>query len=206
MPMVWVSTMARNSLFTGSVASFEISLRLSSSGRPALMPRTMTSTASGNSLRNLSSRRFLRNDSIQNGRPQPAAKPKPSAAIRPVPNSIMTTKAPTPTMAKVDRKTSLAPAEPGLLQPHRKRRPLRLLVALLDFLERTLDLLAARSWSTPRRVAAAPPDRCARRWPRAVRLSFRRTGTGRGRPRPRRRRRRPPGSQERRYSSQHSRA
>ena len=37
----------RNSLRTGSSASVAISLRLSSSGRPALMPRTMTLTASG---------------------------------------------------------------------------------------------------------------------------------------------------------------
>ena len=47
------------------------------------MPRTMTSTESGNVLRNLFSRRFLRNDSIQNGRAKAAAQPSASASSSP---------------------------------------------------------------------------------------------------------------------------
>src|SRR5437763_1418694 len=50
---------ARNSLFTGSLASLATIFRHSSSGRPARMPRTMTSTESAKACRNLVSRRFL---------------------------------------------------------------------------------------------------------------------------------------------------
>ena len=78
--------MVRNSLFTGSGASLVMTRRLSMSGRPALTPRTMMSTASGNADRNLASRRFLRNLSSHSGRPQPAAKPKPSAGTNPASN------------------------------------------------------------------------------------------------------------------------
>ncbi len=60
------------------------------------MPRTITSTASGNALRKRDSRRFLRKLSIQNGRPHPAAKPKPSAANSPTPITVAMPNAPTP--------------------------------------------------------------------------------------------------------------
>ena len=56
---------------------------LSSSGRPALMPRTMVSTASGNASRNFASRRFFRNLSSQSGMPKPAANAMASAAQMP---------------------------------------------------------------------------------------------------------------------------
>ena len=75
--------MARNSDFTGSVASTAIIFMQSSSGSPALTPRTMMSTASGKALRNFASRRFLRNDNSQRGRPKAPAKPKPAAAGNP---------------------------------------------------------------------------------------------------------------------------
>ena len=59
-PIAWVSMMERNSPRSGSGASAATTLIDSNSGRPALMPRTMTSTASGSALRNAFSRRFLR--------------------------------------------------------------------------------------------------------------------------------------------------
>jgi len=58
--MLWVSTMARNSDLIGSGASATTTFSESNSGRPALMPRTMMSTASGSASRNFFSRRFLR--------------------------------------------------------------------------------------------------------------------------------------------------
>ena len=74
MPIAWVSMMATNSLRSGSGASSATSLIDSNSGRPALMPRTMTSTASGSAARNAFSRRFFRNERPQRGRPKPPAK------------------------------------------------------------------------------------------------------------------------------------
>ena len=52
-PSAWVSEIVRNSLLTGSAASLAMILMQSLSGRPALTPRTMTSTALANSSRNL---------------------------------------------------------------------------------------------------------------------------------------------------------
>ena len=60
MPIVWVSMIARNSPRSGSGESAATTLIDSNSGKPALMPRTMTSTASGSAFRKAVSRRFLR--------------------------------------------------------------------------------------------------------------------------------------------------
>src|SRR5947199_360915 len=59
MPIAWVSMIARNSLLRGSGASAATTLIESNNGRPALMPRTITSTASGSALRKACSRRFF---------------------------------------------------------------------------------------------------------------------------------------------------
>ena len=75
--------MARNSDFSGSGASIVIIFMQSSSGKPALTPRTIMSTASGNPLRNFDSRRFFKYDSSQYGRPKAPAKPSPMAGTRP---------------------------------------------------------------------------------------------------------------------------
>ena len=83
MPIACVSMIVRNSLRSGSGASAAMIRMLSSSGRPALMPRTMVSTASGNASRNFVSRRFLRYLSSQTGMPKPAANAIASAAYRP---------------------------------------------------------------------------------------------------------------------------
>ncbi len=82
MPMVWVSMMALNSLFSGSGESAATTLIDSNSGRPALMPRTMTSTASGSAFRNAFSRRFLRKPRTQRGRPRPVPKAITAAPSR----------------------------------------------------------------------------------------------------------------------------
>ncbi len=57
-PRVWSSTISWNSLRTGSWESLAMTFRQSISGRPALTPRTMTSTALGNSLENRLNRRL----------------------------------------------------------------------------------------------------------------------------------------------------
>src|SRR5579863_8566808 len=93
MPMAWVSMMAKNSLLRGSGESVATTLRDSNSGRPALMPRTITSTASGSDRRKAFSRRFLRKLSIQRGRPKPAANAMPTAPSGPPPASIAMKKA-----------------------------------------------------------------------------------------------------------------
>src|SRR5438128_1776547 len=74
MPIAWVSMMELNSLRSGSGASAATTLIDSNSGRPALMPRTMTSTASGSAARNAFSRFFFRKASSQRGRPKPKAR------------------------------------------------------------------------------------------------------------------------------------
>src|SRR3954463_15779379 len=85
MPIVCVSMMDRNSERSGSGASAATTLIDSNSGRPALMPRTITSTASGSAFRNLASRRLFRKPSAQRGRPKPPAKASPAAPSRPPP-------------------------------------------------------------------------------------------------------------------------
>src|SRR6266513_912394 len=92
MPIAWVSMMARNSPLSGSGASAATTLIESNSGRPALMPRTITSTASGSALRKACSRRFLKKPRAQRGRPKPAAKARPVAPSNPPPPSIAATK------------------------------------------------------------------------------------------------------------------
>ena len=88
MPIACVSMIARNSLFNGSGKSVATTLSDSNSGKPALMPRTITSTASGRARRNSSLRRFLRNPRSQRGTPKPAANARPTAAIGPAPKSL----------------------------------------------------------------------------------------------------------------------
>src|SRR5712692_279926 len=85
MPIAWVSMMARNSLLSGSGASVATTLMDSNSGRPALIPRTITPTASGSARRKAFSRRALRKLKPQRGRPKPPANAMPTAAINPPP-------------------------------------------------------------------------------------------------------------------------
>src|SRR4051812_8172938 len=101
MPIAWVSIMAMNSPLSGSGASAATTLIDSNSGSPALMPRTMTSTASGSALRNFFSRRFLRKPRIQRGRPKPAAKPRPRAPSNPRLSRNATAKNTTPRMPEM---------------------------------------------------------------------------------------------------------
>ncbi len=93
-----------------------IIFRQSSSGRPALTPRTMMSTASGKVLRNCVSRRFFRNDSSQRGRPKAPAKASAAAPISPPGTIAMPTRnIATPTPAEISRNCRfdhLSPAWP----------------------------------------------------------------------------------------------
>ncbi len=117
--------------------------RLSSSGRPALMPRTTVSTASGKAARNFASRRFLRNLSSQSGTPHPAAKPMPSAGSRPA------------SIAKV-RKNAMNPITPPVMKNRRfdHDRP-----ACAIFIVSGTDLALACRSSSSLRV----PSTCSRR-------------------------------------------
>src|ERR1700680_589587 len=83
MPMVWVSTIERNSFLTGSCASLAMIFRQSPSGRPAFTPRTITSNASGNMVRNRFSRRFLRKPGIRPRQPEAAHEPQHPRARQP---------------------------------------------------------------------------------------------------------------------------
>src|SRR6185503_7683710 len=87
-PTACVSKMRRNSVLIGSGASDTIILIQSSSGKPALMPRTITSTASGKCSRNFVSRRFLRKDNSHRGTPKAPAKPRTAETSRPAPPNV----------------------------------------------------------------------------------------------------------------------
>ena len=79
-PCCWVSTMRRNSRCTGSAASLAMMRRQSLSGRPDLMPRTMTSMRVRQLVEELlACRRLRRKLRNQRGRPKPPAKATPSA-------------------------------------------------------------------------------------------------------------------------------
>jgi hypothetical protein len=60
----------------------------SPSGRPALTPRTMMSTASASPSMNLASRRFLKNERSHRGTPKAPAKPRPADPSNPVPDRM----------------------------------------------------------------------------------------------------------------------
>ena len=101
--MVWVSMMARNSPRMGSSDSSAISFRLSSSGKPALMPRTIRSTASGKAVEETRQPPFLEERQQPQGRPQPAAKATPSAGNRPAPVASTRKNAPKPSEPAVSK-------------------------------------------------------------------------------------------------------
>ena len=143
-PNDWVSTMARNSLQTGSGESLAMTLMQSSSGSPALMPRTMTSTASGKCLRNFASRRFLRNLRSQRGNPKAPAKPSAAAPSSPASRPSAISEPERAQIPLMTRNFCFDQLEPGLRDPHRERRRFGLGAALLDLLQAAFDLLAAR--------------------------------------------------------------
>ncbi len=140
--MVCVSTIAWNSVLAGSGASLAMILIESSNGNPALMPRTMTSTESGNELRNLFSRRFLRNDSAQNGRPNALAKPSARASSNPPPITKIMRNMNSPKPPASHHELLLGQAETRLMNAGLQRRLLRLVVFDLEVFEAFLDLLA----------------------------------------------------------------
>ena len=78
-PSVCDSMIWRNSLRTGSAASLAMMRRQSLTGRPARMPRTITSSALGNSTPNFLSRLALQRLRNQAGSPKPPMK-RPAAA------------------------------------------------------------------------------------------------------------------------------
>src|SRR6516162_3136475 len=137
-PMACVSTMPRNSLLRGSGASLVIIRMLSRSGRPALTPRTMTSTASGKPARNFASRRFLRNLSSQRGSPHPAAKANPIAGSNPTLSMKPRANATMPSSALMMKNLFFDHLRPAYGQ----RR--RFGAAVFHLFERRLNLLAAR--------------------------------------------------------------
>jgi hypothetical protein len=86
-PTACVSRILRNSDFTGSGDSTAITFKQSSSGSPALAPRTMTSIASGNASTKRASRRFFKSDSSHRGKPKAPTKASIAATMRPAPLS-----------------------------------------------------------------------------------------------------------------------
>ena len=94
----------------------------------------------------------------------------------------------TPMPRRDQQELPLRPVQAGLRDAHRERHVLALLVALLEFLERLLDDVAARLRLC--RATRAPPAPPWRRSPCASRLAARPTGSDRRIPRPRRRPRR----------------
>ncbi len=111
------------------------------------MPRTMTSTASGSAFRNAFSRRFFRKPSTQRGRPRPAAKADAGGAEQAAADH------------EGDRRSTTAPKMPDMIQnfcgvqvqPGLARggccsgTDFSFLRARVEFLQRALDLLAARA-------------------------------------------------------------
>ncbi len=83
--MVCVSTMLRNSLLIGSGASLAMILRLSISGRPALMPRTITSTHRETLRESLLLAPLLEKREHPERQADPAVKPAATAGMSPAP-------------------------------------------------------------------------------------------------------------------------
>src|SRR5579883_1704000 len=136
--------MLRISLRIGSSDSVAISLRLSRSGSPALMPRTITSTASGKLLRNLASRRFFRNAKSR-GKSKGKRREQATAQHEHQQEGEQAQR------CRPNHELPLGPIQSGLSEPHRQRRALLLLLPLFQLFQSAFDLLAPRLLRTTRR-------------------------------------------------------